>query len=79
MRLFILSFVTIFAALFSFLFLVIYEDSVVMERQHCVKTEEKRQSMYIQNIYGAKGQIISSYPVYHDEYKYTCDDVDRWR
>lgn len=49
-----------------------------MDRQYCVKTGNSRDYTYIQFIYGAKGQIIGSYPVNGTEYEYTCDDKVRW-
>lgn len=65
------------ALLVGLVFMVIAEEKE-MERQHCVKTGNSRDYTYIQFIYGAKGQIIGSYPVNGTEYEYTCDDKMRW-
>lgn len=59
--------------------MVLFQDVETMEARHCQKTGETRESYYIQNMYGDKGQIIGSYPVETEENKYTCDDGIRWR
>jgi len=54
------------------------EEGKEIERHHCVKTGNSRDYTYIQFIYGAKGQIIGSYPLKGTNYEYTCDDKMRW-
>lgn len=58
---------------------IIYYDRVEMAAQHCVRTDQNRESTYIQYIYGDKGQLMGAYPVTTTEYLYTCDDYPRWR
>lgn len=54
-------------------------DRAEMVKQHCSRTGAQRESMYIQYIYGEKGNIIYMYPVFYTEYEYKCDDYNRWR
>lgn len=58
---------------------IMYYDNLNMKFHQCQRTNETREGYYIQNIYGAKGTIIVSYPVPYTEYKYACDDKSRWR
>lgn len=56
-----------------------YADSVEMDKQHCERTNESRQTMVWISTYDAKGNITGGYPVFTTEWLYTCDDRARWR
>lgn len=58
---------------------VMYRDNLNMKLHQCQRNGESREGWYIQNIYGANGMIINSYPVGYTEYKYVCNDGYRWR